>query len=45
MWINQNGDGFTDRYTDDEAEARGLTQPTGLLSIHGSVGKWKLFMA
>ena len=45
LWINQNGDGFTDRFSDAEAEAMGLSQPTGLLSIHGSVGKWNLFMA
>ncbi len=45
LWINQNGDGFTDRFSYEESEAMGLEQPIGLLSIHGSVGKWNLFMA
>ena len=44
QWINRNGDGFTDRYLGEEAEAMGLTQPTGLLSIHAFAMKWDLVM-
>ena len=45
LWVNQNGDGFGDRYTDEEAETLGLTQPTGLLAIHNTVGKFNMAMA
>jgi hypothetical protein len=45
LWINQNGDDFTDRFSIEEAEAMGVSQPTGLLSIHAYALKWNLMMA
>ncbi len=45
LWYNTNGDGFGDRYTDDEAAALGLDQPTGMMAIHNTVGKFHMAMA
>jgi flagellar hook assembly protein FlgD len=43
IWVNQNGDGFIDRYFGDEAEARGLNPGLDqMINTHVKAGKYNV---
>jgi flagellar hook assembly protein FlgD len=43
LWQNQNGDGFVDRYTGEEAQARGIVPIDQMVNTHCTVGTYGIF--